>query len=130
MSLININPPACATVEKKPWRTRAASNERKLVAAADHAAVKNAKMANQNRTGKRPKYADRATTTIPPAPSMNRFPTRASLTTVSGRFHVLKTIKLRQKISNKKELLRLNEIRNCTDGACVIRKESSDCDDK
>ena len=42
-------------MEKKPWRIRAASNDSKLLAAADQMAVAKAKMENQNRMGRRPK---------------------------------------------------------------------------
>jgi hypothetical protein len=70
---------------------RAASKETKLFATADQAAVTSARIENQNNTGSLPKYADSATTKIPPAPSMNKLPTKAWLTTVSGRFHVLVT---------------------------------------
>jgi hypothetical protein len=56
---------------------RAASKDSKLLAAADQAAVTRARMENQNRMGSRPKYADNATTTIPPAPNMNKLPTKA-----------------------------------------------------
>lgn len=55
MSWMNMRPPDCATVEKKPLRMRAAMKDSKLVAAAHHAAVMVAKTRNQKTTGRRPK---------------------------------------------------------------------------
>lgn len=79
---------ACPTVEKNPFKIRAAMKDSKLIAAPHHAAVQIAKVRNQNRTGARPKYAENMTVTMPPAPSMNRLPTREWFTVVCGRFHV------------------------------------------
>jgi hypothetical protein len=55
MSLMNISPPPCATVEKKPLRIRAAIKDSKVTAPAHQAAVAKATTRNQVRTGRRPK---------------------------------------------------------------------------
>jgi hypothetical protein len=92
--LMNMTPPPCATVEKKPLRIRNAMKALNVVAPAQPAAVHNldnrtsvtlnlcfriwmtyAVKVNQNKTGSLPKYADKATTKRPPAPSMNTLPT-------------------------------------------------------
>ena len=46
---------ACATIEKKPLRIRAARYELKLVAAAHHADVPRAAEVKSTRIGRRPK---------------------------------------------------------------------------
>jgi hypothetical protein len=47
----------------------------KVVAPAHQAEVARASVMNQNKTGYLPKYAERATATTPPAPSIKTFPT-------------------------------------------------------
>ncbi|KAI4098444.1 MAG: hypothetical protein LQ339_006415 [Xanthoria mediterranea] len=74
MSLMNMSPPY--DVEKKPFKIRAVMNDSKFVAAPHHAAVPTAMVTNQNSTGARPKYDDKMITNMPPAPSMNKFPTK------------------------------------------------------
>ena len=67
---------ACATVEKKPFRMRAARYELKLVAAPHQAEVPKAMDVKESKTGSRPKQADRNTVNMPPAPKQNRLPTK------------------------------------------------------
>lgn len=65
-----------ATVEKKPFKIRAAKYESNVVAAAHQADVPTAIEVKKTRIGKRPKYADRNTVHNPPAPRQKRFPTK------------------------------------------------------
>lgn len=65
-----MRPPPAPATEKKPFKIREAMYDSKDCAAADHAAVPAERHPNQNKTGRRPKYALSQTVASPPTPSM------------------------------------------------------------